>query len=152
MTKDILFPLVLRFLVPHGHRCTLSHCSRCDHGHQHHSVSLSRNTSTSRESVHSAHTNENMSASASAGIFNPSVSITSQKDPTIRRQHSQPESSCLYCHAHRWVSKLSFIIIIYKCHAKYCILCAQINCIQILLYCKVKFLLYQSTLALIVLM
>ncbi|XP_035705069.1 small conductance calcium-activated potassium channel protein isoform X4 [Folsomia candida] len=79
-----------KFLVPHGHRCIPSHCTRCEHS-GHHSVSLSRNTSTSRES---------MSENVSTGIFNQSVSISSQKDPTIRRQHSQPESSCLYCHAH----------------------------------------------------
>jgi hypothetical protein len=123
--------ILTRFLVPHGHsRCIPSHCSRCEHGHghHHHSVSLSRNTSTSRESVHSAHMTENVSASAT-GMFNQSVSVSSSthKESTIRRQHSQPESSCLYCHAHRLVFKANndlykilryifYHLIMYKLH------------------------------------
>lgn len=100
-----IFCLFHRFLVPHSHRCIPGQCSRCENNlpHHHHtaSLSMSRNASISRESVHA----ENVSAST--GMFNQSVSVSSShKDPTIRRQHSQPESSCLYCHAHRLVYRV----------------------------------------------
>jgi hypothetical protein len=88
------FLLLGRYLVPQGHRRHHVHCSRCESVHQ--CTPLSRHAS--KDSVRSIHLSESIPTTSSNAL---GTSMSREKDPHIRRQYSQPESTCLYCQTHR---------------------------------------------------
>lgn len=116
--------VMFRYLAPSGRY------GRCEHSQTLQEAQLSRNAS--RDSVHSIHVTEHHGGSVGGGVGTSCSGGTSvyipvtgnvcgggyggggggglglsgtggSRDPAIRRQHSQPESSCMYCQTHRYM-------------------------------------------------
>ena len=80
-----------RYLVPTTHRRHHPHCSRCESVTHYSGDSLTRHAS--KDSIRSVHLTESYPNTSGPNVTN--------RDVLIRRQHSQPEATCLYCQTHR---------------------------------------------------
>lgn len=105
---------MFRYLAPSGRY------GRCEHSQTLQEAQLSRNAS--RDSVHSIHVTDTGplaisapsgtgpgTSSSAATVIIPVSGGSHVRDPAIRRQHSQPESSCMYCQTHRYMYVTSFL-------------------------------------------